>query len=76
MRGMVVYKLQQRAMLVILSEVAEAFPNAILEHDMTGTTKIGNLRKFVKPRILFGEKNLFYHSPIDSESALTLLIGS
>ena len=73
---MLVYKLQQRLMLIILSEAAEAFPNAILEHDMTDTTKFGNLRKFVNPRILFGEKNLFYHSPIDSESALALLIGS
>ena len=63
-------------MLIILSEAAEAFSNATLEHDMAGTTKFSNLGKLVSPRILFEAKNILCHSPIDSESALALLIGS
>ena len=63
-------------MSIILSEAAEAFPNATLEHDMAGTTKFGNIGKYVSPRILFGAKSILYHSPIDSESAPAPLIGS
>ena len=58
---MVVYKLQQRVMLIILSEAAEALANAILGHDMAGTTKFGNLGKCVSRRILFGAKSMIYY---------------